>query len=126
MDAAHVHGNETFLIDGPSLGQFRNLPYYSYSTAGSLAEFHARFFSEKMLLGWLIRKKKWREGLLVNILGNTEKPLFREYGYRLDRLFGFLTLEAVASGQQNQKPAWRFMAGISRPLNVEPKSFGRR
>lgn len=126
MDAAHVHGNETFLIDGPSLGQFRNLPYYSYSTAGRMAELHARFFSEKMVLGWLIRKKKWREGLLVNILGNTEKPLFREFGYSLDRLFGFLSLEAVASGQQNQKPVWRFMAGISRPLNVEPKSFGRR
>lgn len=126
MDALHVQGNQTSFIDGNSLSQFRNLPYYARSNGSGIAEVHTRFYRDKLIFGWLFPNRKlWREGLLFNALVSPGKPVFREYGYALDKIFGFLHLEAVASGNLKEKQQWRFMAGVSYNLNASPKTLDR-
>lgn len=126
MDALHVAGNQTLFIDGASLEQFRNLPYYRFSNASRLLEFHSQFYRNRLLLGWLFSPKKaWREGLLGNLLLSPGRPLFREYGYALDNVFGFLHLAAVASGESHSAMRWRFMIGMSYRFGVEPKTYDR-
>jgi hypothetical protein len=126
MDAQHVAGNQTIFIDGASLEQFRNLPYYSYSNASRLLEFHSQFYRDRLLLGWIFPSKKaWREGILSNFLLSPYRPVFREFGYALDNLFGILHLAVVASGEQQADWRWRFLVGMSYRFGVEPKSLDR-
>jgi hypothetical protein len=127
MDASHVWGNQTTFIDGSSLEQFRQLPYYRYSNSSRISELHLQFYRDRLLFGWLFpADKTWREGLIGNLLATPGRPLFREFGYAVDRLFGMLHTSVVASAEEGSRLQWRFMLGMSYQLNFEPKSYNRR
>ena len=123
MDALHVHGNQTFVLDGSPLDQFRNLSYYRYSNTSRMAELHAQFYRDRLLIGWLFpRDKSWQEGLIGNLLATPDRPLFREFGYALDQLFGMMHAEVVASAEQGNRLKWRYLIGLNYNFGVEPKS----
>jgi hypothetical protein len=126
MDALHIVGNRTNVIGGQSIDQFRNLDYYSSSSADRLAEVHAHLFRDRILLGWLFpTSKNWREVLLFNALAIPEGKQFSEFGYGVDRLFRFVHLEVVHSQWNNAKPAWRFMLGASYSFSVRPRNYDK-
>jgi hypothetical protein len=126
MDALHTLGNQTIFIDENNLMQFRNLPYYAFSNTSRMAELHLQLYSEKLLLGWIFpERKKWREVILGNALSIPGKPMFREFGYGVDRLFRILHLNLVGSQFGNAKPEWRFLMGFSYLFPVRPKTYDR-
>jgi hypothetical protein len=125
VDALHIIGNRTIVIGEHSIDQFRNLEYYSESSADRLAEVHAHLFRDRILLGWLFpSSKNWREVLLFNGLAVPGKQ-FTEFGYGLDRLFRFVHLEVVHSQWNNAKPGWRFMLGASYSFSVRPRDYDK-
>jgi hypothetical protein len=125
MDALHIIGNKTIVIGENSIDQFRNLEYYSESSADRLAEAHAHLFRDRILLGWLFpSSKNWREVLLFNGLAVPGKQ-FTEFGYGLDRLFRFVHIEVVHSQWSNAKPGWRFMLGASYSFSVRPRDYDK-
>lgn len=127
MDASHVWGNQTLFLDGNSLSQFRQLPYYRYSNATRMAELHAHFYSDRLLLGWLFPSDKaWQEGFIGNVLATPERPLFREFGYAVDQLFGAVRAEIVASTEQGSKLQWRFLIGMNYTFDFKPKTYDER
>jgi hypothetical protein len=124
MDALHILGNQTQIISNQNLMQFRNLPYYSYSNTSRLAEIHLQLYSENLILGWLFpSRKKWREVLLADALQVPGKPVFREFGYGVDRLFRILHLNRVQSQSGNSKSELRFLMGLTYFFPVKPKSY---
>lgn len=126
VDALHTSGNQTIFIDKENLMQFRNLPYYNYSNASRMAELHLQLYSEKLFLGWVFpERKNWREVLIGNALSVPGKPVFREFGYGVDRLFRILHLNLVRSQAGNSEPEWRFMMGLSYFFSVSPKTYDR-
>ena len=58
MDALHLYGNETFVLGKNNIEQFRNLPYYSFSSQKRIASLHVHFFRNELIFGWLAKKKK--------------------------------------------------------------------
>ena len=126
MDALHLYGNETFVLGKNNIEQFRNLPYYSFSSQKRIASLHVHFFRNELIFGWLAKKKKnWQEVILVKGMANEGQPLFWEVGYGVDKLFRFLHVEVVHSQFQNSKGEWRLMIGGNFNFSITPKSIDK-
>ena len=124
MDALHLYGNQTFILGSNKVEQFRNLPYYNFSSQKSTASLHLHLYRGEMVFGWLARKKKnWQELILINGMANANQPLFWEVGYGLDKLFRFLHVEVVRSQFENTKGEWRFMLGGTFDFKIQAKSY---
>lgn len=126
MDALHLFGNRTFLLNDRSVEQFRNLPYYYYSSSKFTLEGHLHLYRDDLILGWLFpQSKKWREMVFVNAMANPNQPTFVEYGYGIDKLFRILHLEVVRSQWEGGKGEWRFMVGGSFNFNITPRTYDK-
>jgi len=126
MDALHLFGNRTFLLNEHKAEQFRNLNYYNYSSGKSTLEAHIHLYRDELVLGWIFPKsKKWRELVFVNAMANQNQPAFMEIGYGVDKLFRFLQLEVVRSQFDGGKGEWRFMIGGAFNFNISPRSYDK-
>jgi hypothetical protein len=111
---------------GQTLEQFRNLPYYYYSSSKSTLEGHLHVYRDDLILGWLFpRNKKWREMVLVNAMANSGQKAFVEFGYGIDELFRILHLEVVRSQWDGGKGEWRFMIGGSFNFDISPRTYDK-
>jgi len=124
MDALHLYGNQTFVLGDNKVEQFRNLPYYNFSSQKTTASVHLHLYRGELVLGWLARKKKnWQELILINGMANVKQPMFWEVGYGIDKLFRFLHVEVVRSQWENTKGEWRFMIGGAFDFGIKAKSY---
>lgn len=127
MDALHFLGNQTIFIGQQPIEQFRNLSYYQFSSQQASAELHLHYFRNEIALGWLVPKKKknWRELVLLNVLANSQQPVFYEVGYGLDKLWRFLHIEVVRSQWEDQQGEWRLLIGARFDYSIKPRSYER-
>ncbi len=124
MDALHLYGNQTFVLGDNKVEQFRNLPYYNFSSQKTTASVHLHLYRGELILGWLAMKKKnWQELILINGMANANQPMFWEVGYGIDKLFRFLHVEVVRSQWENTKGEWRFMIGGAFDFGIKAKSY---
>jgi hypothetical protein len=124
MDVNHLFGNQTFVTGRSSVEQFRNLDYYARSTTGMTNELHLHLFRNELVFGWLVPKRKnWREKILLNGMANQGQPFFWEAGYGFDKIFRFISAEAVFSQWEGQKGQWRFMVGTTFNFSIEPGTY---
>jgi hypothetical protein len=124
MDVNQLMGNQTFLLGSLQVEQFRNLNYYAFSSSKNTYQLHLHLFRNELLFGWLVSKKKnWREKIFANGMANTDQSIFWEAGYGLDKLFRFVTVEAVYSQWEKDKGEWRFMLGTSFNFGISPRTY---
>ena len=100
LDYKHFNGNQTFI---QTHQDFRDLPYYQYSTDGGYAQFFTKVDFKRLLLTNIpyLQRKGWEERLFANIL-LTNQIKHYELGYGLKGLFGAFNAEVFSIFNQNQ------------------------
>lgn len=100
LDYKHFNGNQTFV---QTHQDFRDLPYYQYSTNGGYAQIFAKVDFKRLLLTNIqyLQRKGWEERLYGNIL-LTKQIKHYELGYGIKGLFGLLNAEVYSVFNQKQ------------------------
>ncbi|MDZ7934324.1 MAG: DUF5686 and carboxypeptidase regulatory-like domain-containing protein [Emticicia sp.] len=100
LDYKHFNGNETFI---QSHQDFRDLPYYQYSTNGGYAQLFTKVDFKRLFLTNIpyLQRKGWEERLYGNIL-LTNQIKHYELGYGIKGLFGLFNAEIYSIFNQNQ------------------------
>ncbi|WP_435356466.1 DUF5686 and carboxypeptidase regulatory-like domain-containing protein [Emticicia sp. SJ17W-69] len=99
LDYKHFNGNQTFI---QTHQDFRDLPYYQYSTDGSYIQFFSKIDFKRLFLTYIpyLQRKGWEERLFANIL-LTNQIKHYELGYGLKGLFGAFNAEVYSVFNQN-------------------------
>ncbi|CAH0997617.1 hypothetical protein EMA8858_03751 [Emticicia aquatica] len=100
LDYKHFNGNETFI---QTHQDFRDLPFYKYSTAGSYAQFFSKVNFKRLLLTNIpyLQRKGWEERVYFNALVTNQLKHY-EFGYGISGLFGLLNAEVYNVFNQNK------------------------
>ncbi len=100
LDYKHFNGNETFI---QTHQDFRDLPYYQYSTNGGYAQLFTKVDFKRLFLTNIpyLQRKGWEERLYGNVL-LTNQIKHYELGYGIKGLFGLLNAELYSVFNQNQ------------------------
>lgn len=100
LDYKHFNGNETFV---QTHQDFRDLPYYQYSTNGGYAQLFAKVDFKRLFLTNIpyLQRKGWEERLYGNVL-LTNQVKHYELGYGIKGLFGLFNAEVYSIFNQNQ------------------------
>ena len=100
LDYKHFNGNKTFI---QTHQDFRDLPYYQYSTNSGYAQLFTKVDFKRLLLTNItyLQRKGWEERLFANIL-LTKQIKHYELGYGLKGLFGAFNAELYSVFNQNQ------------------------
>ncbi len=116
-DLKHFNGNKTWFSDF-RINDFKNLDYYTYSTAGSYIELHGEENFGGFILNKipLIRKLKLREIAGVHYLHTEELENYFDFSIGVEKL-NFIRAELFTSLMNGKKGTIGFLIGIK-------KSFG--
>lgn len=100
LDYKHFNGNETFI---QTHQDFRDLPYYQYSTNGGYAQLFTKVDFKRLFLTNIpyLQRKGWEERLYGNVL-LTNQIKHYELGYGLKGLFGAFNAEVYSVFNQKQ------------------------
>ncbi len=100
LDYKHFNGNETFI---QTHQDFRDLPYYQYSTNGGYAQLFTKIDFKRLFLTNIpyLQRKGWEERLYGNIL-LTNQIKHYELGYGIKGLFGAFNAEIYSVFNQKQ------------------------
>ena len=100
LDYKHFNGNQTFV---QTHQDFRDLPYYQYSTNGGYAQLFAKVDFKRLFLTNIsyLQRKGWEERLYGNVL-LTNQVKHYELGYGIKGLLGLLNVEVYRIFNQNQ------------------------
>jgi hypothetical protein len=100
LDYKHFNGNETFI---QTHQDFRDLPYYQYSTNGGYAQLFAKVDFKRLFLTNIpyLQRKGWEERLYGNVL-LTNQIKHYELGYGVKGLFGAFNAEVYSVFNQKQ------------------------
>jgi Family of unknown function (DUF5686) len=100
LDYKHFNGNETFI---QTHQDFRDLPYYQYSTNGGYAQLFTKVDFKRLFLTNIpyLQRKGWEERLYGNVLF-TKQIKHYELGYGIKGLFGLFNAEVYSIFNQNQ------------------------
>jgi len=100
LDYKHFNGNETFI---QTHQDFRDLPYYQYSTNGGYTQLFTKVDFKRLFLTNIpyLQRKGWEERLYGNVL-LTNQIKHYELGYGLKGLFGAFNAEVYSVFNQNQ------------------------
>ena len=100
LDYKHFNGNETFI---QTHQDFRDLPYYQYSTNSGYAQLFAKVDFKRLFLTNIpyLQRKGWEERLYGNVL-LTNQIKHYELGYGIKGLFGLFNSEVYSIFNQNQ------------------------
>jgi len=100
LDYKHFNGNETFI---QTHQDFRDLPYYQYSTNGGYAQLFTKVDFKRLFLTNIpyLQRKGWEERLYGNVL-LTNQIKHYELGYGLKGLFGAFNADVYSVFNQNQ------------------------
>lgn len=100
LDYKHFNGNETFV---QTHQDFRDLPYYQYSTNGCYAQLFAKVNFKRLFLTNIpyLQRKGWEERLYGNVL-LTNQIKHYELGYGIKGLFGLFNAEVYSIFNQKQ------------------------
>lgn len=100
LDYKHFNGNETFI---QTHQDFRDLPYYRYSTDGGYAQLFAKVDFKRLFLTNIpyLQRKGWEERLYGNVLLTNQMKHY-ELGYGIKGLFGLFNAEVYSIFNQKQ------------------------
>ncbi len=100
LDYKHFNGNETFI---QTHQDFRDLPYYKYSTNGGYAQLFTKVDFKRLFLTNIpyLQRKGWEERLYGNVL-LTNQIKHYELGYGIKGLFGVFNAEVYSIFNQKQ------------------------
>lgn len=100
LDYKHFNGNETFI---QTHQDFRDLPYYRYSTNGGYAQLFTKVDFKRLFLTNIpyLQRKGWEERLYGNVLLTNQMKHY-ELGYGIKGLFGAFNAEVYSIFNQNQ------------------------
>lgn len=100
LDYKHFNGNGTFI---QTHQDFRDLPYYQYSTNGGYAQLFIKVDFKRLFLTNIayLQRKGWEERLYWNVL-LTNQVKHYELGYGIKGLLGLLNAEVYCIFNQNQ------------------------
>lgn len=100
LDYKHLNGNETFI---QTHQDFRDLPYYQYSTNGGYAQLFTKVDFKRLFLTNIpyLQRKGWEERLYGNVL-LTNQIKHYELGYGIKGLFGLFNAEVYSIFNQKQ------------------------
>lgn len=100
LDYKHFNGNETFI---QTHQDFRDLPYYQYSTNGGYAQLFTKVDFKRLFLTNIpyLQRKGWEERLYGNAL-LTNQIKHYELGYGIKGLFGLFNAEVYSIFNQKQ------------------------
>jgi hypothetical protein len=100
LDYKHFNCNQTFV---QTHQDFRDLPYYQYSTNGGYAQLFAKVDFKRLFLTNIsyLQRKGWEERLYGNVL-LTNQVKHYELGYGIKGLLGLLNAEVYRIFNQNQ------------------------
>ncbi|GAB2628798.1 DUF5686 and carboxypeptidase regulatory-like domain-containing protein [Emticicia sediminis] len=100
LDYKHFNGNETVI---QTHQDFRDLPYYQYSTNGGYAQLFTKVDFKRLFLTNIpyLQRKGWEERLYGNVL-LTNQIKHYELGYGIKGLFGLFNAEVYSIFNQKQ------------------------
>ena len=100
LDYKHFNGNKTFV---QTHQDFRDLPYYQYSTNGGYAQLFAKVDFKRLFLTNIpyLQRKGWEERLYGNVL-LTNQVKHYELGYGIKGLFGLFNAEVYSIFNHDQ------------------------
>ncbi len=114
-DFKHFQGGQTELAPISLTGNYRLLPYYTFSTnqdyAAAFAYVNFRKFAVTQFP--LARFAGLQEQLFINHLSTTNNPEYTEVGYTLDKIFRFFRVELVHSFIDGEPQDFGFRIGAS-------------
>lgn len=104
MDYAHFGGNRTLFTSMGTVGNYRFLDYYDFSTQSNYISGLIHYQFRKLLFTQLpiLRFSGVKENLFLNYLKTEYSPHYWELGYTLDNLFRVFRVE-MGAGFENGK-----------------------
>lgn len=114
-DWLHANGNRSPLLTGDPIYMFRQLDYYQPSNTRSLIALHGEFEFKRFVFKRLplLNMLDLREVLFYNRLDLPGKSSYQEIGYGLDRIIGFIRVDAFAGFTSNVYSNWGVRAVIT-------------
>ena len=119
IDYHHFNGNQTPVIVGSSVGSFRLLDYYAYSTADRYINAHLHYQFRSFLATQILELRLLgvKENLFINYLQTPNAKPYFELGYSIDNILRIARLEFVTSFLNGKYDSFGVRIGVARSIS---------